>query len=462
MRKMTGLNTARGCYAQLQLALALCASLWLHGTALAEMRADVHQMRLDNGLEVIVIEDHRAPVVTQMLWYHVGSVDEPAGKSGIAHFLEHLMFKGTERFPDGQFSQIIDQNGGIDNAFTSYDYTAYYQRVARDRLELVMDMEADRMRNLILDEEVVRTERDVILEERKSRIDSAPGAMLSLLLRAKQYAGHPYAIPVIGWEEEIRELNRADALAFYARFYAPNNATLILAGDVTPEEARSLATRYYGPIAPSPDLGTRTAQPLKAVTGPLHLEHADPRVRQPYVLRNYDAPAHRTETAKEAAALSLLAQIMANGPSTPLWQELVLERQEAQQLGSFYDGTSRFNGRFGLYILPTPELSLAEAEAALDRALEAFLQTPIPAELLARAQRQFHAERIYSLDNQEARARYYGMGLASGLSLQDLEDWPEIVAAVTAEDVQMMARRILTKDSAITGYLSQAAGAKEE
>jgi len=222
--------------------------LSLASPALAETVTD---FTLPNGLQVVVIEDHRAPVVVHMVWYRVGAADEPPGHSGIAHFLEHLMFKGTDEVPSGKFSEIVQAQGGSDNAFTSWDYTAYFQRVAADRLDLVMKLEADRMRDLRLTQEDVATERAVILEERTTRTDSDPGALFEEQAQAAQYLNHPYGIPIIGWRHEIEQLDRDDALAFYRRFYAPNNAVLVVAGDVTPDEVKRLAERHYGPLAPT-------------------------------------------------------------------------------------------------------------------------------------------------------------------------------------------------------------------
>ena len=234
--------------------LTALASFVMAGASQAET---ISNFTLDNGLEVVVIEDHRAPVVVQMIWYRAGAADEPAGKSGIAHFLEHLMFKGTDKIGPEQFSDIIEANGGSDNAFTSWDYTAYFQRIASDRLEMVMEMEADRMRGLKLEESVVLTERDVILEERAQRTDSDPGALLGEQMRAALFLNHRYGVPIIGWRHEIAALTREDALEWYDRYYAPNNAILIIAGDTTPEEVRRLAEKYYGPIAPSDQIVPR-------------------------------------------------------------------------------------------------------------------------------------------------------------------------------------------------------------
>ena len=237
--------------------LPLIFALVLSWAVPAFATGEITEFTLNNGMQAVVIEDHRSPAVVHMVWYRVGAADEPPGQSGIAHFLEHLMFKGTETLADGEFSQIVEANGGTDNAFTSWDYTGYIQRVSADRLDLLMEMEADRMRNLVLDPAVVTTERSVILEERAQRTDSSPGALFNEQMRASLYLAHPYRIPIIGWRHEMEGLTREMALAFYERFYAPNNAILIVAGDVDPAEVQALAETHYGPIEPTPGLGPR-------------------------------------------------------------------------------------------------------------------------------------------------------------------------------------------------------------
>src|SRR5687767_14633984 len=227
-------------------AMALFMLAFAHQTVSAEPRAS--EFKLSNGMEVVVIPDHRAPVVTHMVWYKVGAADEPPGVSGIAHFLEHLMFKSTEKIGTGEFSKIISRLGGQDNAFTGNDITAYFQRVSKDRLKTVMEMEADRMVNLRLEEKEVLTERQVILEERRSRVENSPSAILDEQMNAALYMSHPYGIPVIGWEHEMAKLSPADAMAFYKRFYAPNNAILVVTGDVTADEVKALAEETYGKI----------------------------------------------------------------------------------------------------------------------------------------------------------------------------------------------------------------------
>ena len=230
------------------LVLAALVLIAVAGQARADL-FNAETFTLDNGMQVVVIPDHRAPVVTHMVWYKVGSADEVARHSGLAHFLEHLMFKGTPDVPDGQFSYIVARNGGSENAFTSYDYTAYFQNVARDRLELVMELEADRMTNLILSEEDVQTERQVVLEERRMRVDNNPAAILGEQVRAAQFYIHPYGWPVIGWQHEIEALTHQDVIDFYKRHYAPNNAVLVVAGDITADELRPLAEAYYGSMS---------------------------------------------------------------------------------------------------------------------------------------------------------------------------------------------------------------------
>ena len=271
--------------------LALSLTLGLSRPAMADEQ--VTHFTLDNGMDVVVIEDHRAPVVVHMVWYRAGSADEPAGASGIAHFLEHLMFKRTETMESGEFSRTVARNGGQDNAFTSYDYTGYFQRVAADRLGLMMQMEADRMVNLRLDDAEIATEREVIIEERNQRVENSPAALFREQKDAVQYLNHRYGVPIIGWRHEMVSLDRDDALAFYERFYAPNNAILVVAGDVTPDEVRALAQEHYGPIPANPALPERLRPTEPPQTAERRITFRDARVAQPYVSRSYLAPERR-------------------------------------------------------------------------------------------------------------------------------------------------------------------------
>ena len=424
--------------------------------ALPASAEPVTSFTLDNGLNVVVIEDHRAPVVVQMIWYRVGAADEPPGNSGIAHFLEHLMFKGTETVGPNQFSAIVEAQGGDDNAFTSWDYTAYFQRVAADRLPLVMEMEADRMRNLRLTEEDVQTEREVVLEERAQRTDSNPGALLTEQMRAAQFMNSPYGIPVIGWRHEMAQLSREDALSYYTRFYAPNNATLVIAGDVDPKAVQALAEQYYGPILPSDGIvpRLRAQEPPQLAERRLVLE--DERVSEPYIFRTYLAPERDPGNQKEAAALTVLAELLGgSGQTSVLPRALQFDSQTAVYSSAFYDGTSIDDATFGLIVVPSPGVSLETAEAEMDRVLAGFLQTgPDPA-ALDRIRTQVRAGDIYARDDMNQLARRYGEGLSIGLSLQDIESWDDALAAVTEADIMAAASKVFDRRNAVTGWLTK-------
>lgn len=414
----------------------------------------VTSFELENGMQAVVIEDHRAPVVTHMVWYRVGSADEQPGKSGIAHFLEHLMFKGTNNLAPGEFSKIVATNGGQENAFTSYDYTAYFQKVSADRLSLMMKMEADRMQNLILSEEEVLPERDVVIEERNSRIENNPSALLSEQRRAMQYFNHRYGVPVIGWKHEIGQLTQQDALNFYKKYYAPNNAILIVAGDITPDEVRALAQEYYADLKPSTDLPARVRSQEPSHLAPLRIEMVDARVRQPQMVRTYLADHRETGSQKDAAALEMLAQLLGgSGLTSYLGQELQLKQKVAVSTSAFYGGVSLDQETFGLFLLPAPSTSVEEAEAALDAALQAFLDAGIDEAHLARLKTQAKASEIYARDSLSGLARQYGQGLATGLTIQDIQSWPDILQSITAEDVMAAAKKVLNDNNSVTAWL---------
>ncbi|MFV0492892.1 MAG: M16 family metallopeptidase [Pseudorhodobacter sp.] len=430
------------------LALGLLATLPARGEG-------VTSFTLPNGMDAVVIEDHRAPVVSHMVWYRTGAADEPPGKSGIAHFLEHLMFKGTETLAPGEFSATVEAQGGYDNAFTSWDQTGYFQRIAADRLELVMRMEADRMRNLVLSEDDVRTERAVILEERSQRTDNDPGSIFSEQRQAAQYLNHPYGIPIIGWRHEIEGLTRQDALDFYRTYYAPNNAILIVAGDVDPGEVRRLAEQYYGPIAPTPDLKPRIRPKEPPQLAERRLSMTDARVAQPYMIRTYLAPNRQSGDQKEAAALAILAELLGGNPTTSVLAKALQFGAEAKALHSaaYYDGTAFDPDTFTLVAVPVPELSLEELENTLDEVLALFLAEGADPAAFERVKGQMRAAEIYALDNVEGRARRYGNALTAGLSITDVESWPETLQAVTLEDVMAVAGQVLNRDNAVTGFL---------
>jgi zinc protease len=429
----------------------------LSGSALASS-ADVAHFKLDNGLDVVVIPDRRTPVVTHMVWYRVGSADEPAGKSGIAHFLEHLMFKGTEKHPGG-FSKAVSELGGQENAFTSYDYTAYFQRVARDHLGAMMAFEADRMTGLALTDAVVDPERNVVLEERKMRVDNDPSSQLSEEIAASLFTHHPYGIPIIGWESEIEGLTREDAIAFHDRFYTPNNASLIVAGDVTVEEVRLLAEDSYGRVArrAEPPPRRRPQEPPQRAERRVRL--ADPRVEQPSIQRHWRVPSYARAAAGEAEALELLSQIVGGGATSRLYRSLVVERKIAAYAASWYGGTAVDETRFSLWASPLPGSSFAEVEAAADRVVRDVAESGVGAEELERAKTRLIADSIYAQDNQATLARYFGTTLSTGGAVADLLDWPARISAVSAEAVREAARRHLAAAHSVVGLLEGVAKA---
>ncbi len=417
----------------------------------SERRAS--EFTLSNGMQVVVVPDHRAPVVTHMVWYRVGAADEPPGVSGIAHFLEHLMFKSTEKIASGEFSRIVSRRGGQDNAFTSQDATAYFQRIAKDRLAKVMEMEADRMVNLRLTEAEVLTERDVILEERRSRVENNPQAVLDEQMNAVLYYSHPYGIPVIGWEHEIARLTQEDALSFYKRHYAPNNAILVVTGDVTPEEVRRLAEETYGRIPANPEITPRKRPMDPEQRAARRVEIKDPRAGKPSVQRYYVTPSYVTAEPGEAEALDLLMKITGSGATSRLYQKLVATDKLASTAGGWYGGSSMDFGKIAVYAVPADGVSLSKVEAAIDAVLADIVANGVTEAELERAKKAYLAEYIYESDNQATLARRYGWGLVVGRTVEDIEAWPERISKVTREDNQTVAARYYDPRRSVPGTL---------
>ena len=413
----------------------------------------VTSFTLDNGMDVVVIEDNRAPLVVHMVWYRAGSADEVAGVSGIAHFLEHLMFKQTENLDTGEFSSTVAKNGGRDNAFTSYDYTAYFQRVASDRLELMMQMEADRMVNLVLDEDEVNTERDVVIEERNQRTENAPGSLFNEQMSASMFLNHRYGVPIIGWMHEIEELSLEDAQAFYNAHYAPNNAVLVVAGDVTPENVLALAEKHYGVIPANPEIAKRDrpSEPPQLAARRLVLE--DPRVGQPYVARSYIAAERDSGAQEKAAALTMLAEVLGGGTTAILDEKLQFDSQMAVFSRAYYRGGSLDDTTFDIYVAPAPGVTLEELEAAMDEVIEEFLVNGIPEGTLERIKTQVRASEIYGRDSISSLANKYGRALTTSLTVEDVQAWPDVLQAVTEDDVMAAAREVFNPKHSVTGYL---------
>ncbi|MGE5546105.1 MAG: M16 family metallopeptidase [Solirubrobacterales bacterium] len=438
-------------------ALAVCLSAPLPAAAQV---FNPTTFTLPNGLQVVVVENHRAPIVSHMVWYKVGAADEPPGKSGIAHFLEHLMFKGTPSVPPGAFSKIVARNGGRDNAFTSSDYTAYFQNIATDRLELVMKMEADRMRNLTLDDENVRSERAVVMEERRSRTDNDPGALLSERMEAALYVNHPYRRPVIGWASEIAQLNRDDALAFYKTWYAPNNAVVVVAGDVKPDDVRRLAETYYGPLKPETvpvRESMRAVEPPQVAARRIVLE--DARVQQPSWTRMYLAPSYERGDTQQAYPLEVLAEILGGGATSRLYKGLVVTQGLAASASAWYDPSAFDTTTFGVAMTPRPGVAMDKLEAAMEAEIRKVLADGISAAEVDRAKSRLKANVAYARDSLHTGARVLGEALTTGQSTADVEAWPERIAAVTPEQVNAAARAVLDPKDSVTGVLLPKPGA---
>ena len=416
----------------------------------------VETAELENGLEIIVIPDFRADVVTHMLWYRVGSADEPNGKSGIAHFFEHLMFRGTENIPPGEFSKTVARLGGQDNAFTSYDYTAYFQRITKDKLGKMMEMEAERMQKLIIQDEIVAIERDVILEERSSRVDGRPASLLSEQLRLRLHKGTAYEVPVIGWRAEIEKLNAVDATNFYHRYYAPDNAVLVVAGAVTLDEVLALAQTHYGDLQPSGQpRARRIAATDLTVAGFDQAEVlADPRVRQPSWQRLYRLPQYSSADKRQFAAADVLAEILGGGLTGRLYQTLVIAQKLAVNVGAYSDSSRLDNGEFMIYAVPAPQVDFAELARAIDDEITTMQTAEVGADSLRRAKRQLMSDLVFARDSQQSMANIFGSAAMIGLSPDDVLAWVDEIDAVTANDVRRAAQAFLKPRHSVTGHLT--------
>jgi len=415
--------------------------------------SDIAHLRLDNGMEIVVIPDNRTPVVTHMIWYKNGAADDPQGKSGIAHFLEHLMFKGTKNHPQGEFSNLVSDLGGQENAFTSYDFTAYFQRIGKEHLRTLMEFEADRMTNLVLTDDVVAPERDVVLEERRMRTDNDPAAQLDEAVQAALFSHHPYGTPIIGWHHEIEDLHREDALNYYQRFYTPENAVLIVAGDADADTVERLAKETYGriPARAAPPRRRRPKEPPPRAHRLVTL--ADERVEQPSCERVFLTPSYKTAEPGEAETLEVLAHILGGGPASVLYETLVGDEKLAVAAGAYYMGSALDDTRFWVYATPAPGVELEDLDAAIERVIERFAATKLDADSLQRAKTRLVADAVYAQDSQVSLARWYGESIATGLDVADVAAWPDRIEAVTAAQVQEAARKWLDKRRAVTGFL---------
>jgi zinc protease len=434
--------------------IAISMLAYSQTTLMAKPVSKATEFALANGMQVVVIPDTRAPVVTHMVWYRVGAADEPRGVSGIAHFLEHLMFKSTEKIAMGEFSKIVSRLGGQDNAFTGHDATAYFQRVSKDRLPTVMGMEADRMVNLKLTEKEVLTERNVILEERRSRIENSPGAILDEQMNAALYLSHPYKIPVIGWEHEMAKLSPADAMTFYKRFYAPNNAILVVSGDVTPDEVKAMAEASYGKVPANAAVGAPRDRPRDPPQrAARRMELSDPRAGKASMSRYYQVPSYATAKPGEAEAMDLLMKIVAQGSTSRIYKRLVIEKKLASSAGGHYSGGGLDYGSLSLQAIAADGSKLEQVEAELDAVVAEVKESGVTDAELERAKNGFIADYVYESDNQATLARRYGWNLVVGRTLAQVDQWPDMIAKVTPADVKAAAEAYLDLKRSVTGYL---------
>lgn len=420
------------------------------GGAMAQVFRPTH-FTLGNGMQVVLIADHRAPVVHHMVWYRVGAADEPPGLSGVAHYLEHLMFKGTPSLPPGEFSRRVGREGGRDNAFTSLDYTGYFQTIARDRLEMVMRMEADRMAHLQPRAEDAKPELQVVLQERLSRTDNSPAALFSEQFEAAQYLAHPYGRPVIGWPQEVAQLTLDDAMAFYRTYYAPNNAILVVAGDVTADALRQLAEKHYGLVAMRPVPPRKRPQEPPQLAA-RRLTMSDPRVAQPSLRRSYLAPSRAAGATEHSVPLSVLQEIL-GGPTGRLYTAMVQGEGPAVSAGGGYQSLALDLSTFGFGASPKPGRKLEDVEAALDGVIAALLADGVTDAELAQAKAVMQAETVFARDSLSNAARIFGTALTTGLTVEDVEAWPRLVAAVTREQVLAAARHVFDPRRSVTGHL---------
>jgi zinc protease len=445
-------------------AATLGSTLGASRRALAKLfsveRRPAEAFTLANGLEVVALPSSRAPIVSQTVVYKVGSADEVPGKTGVAHFLEHMMFKGTAIVGPTEFSRTVSKNGGRDNAYTSYDSTGYYQTVAPDRLELVMRMEADRMANLRITEKELIPERQVVLEERRMRIENSPAALLDEAVQEQLFGRYkPYGMPVSGFVDDVKKLGVGDLAAFYQRHYAPNNAVLIVAGDTTAAEVHKLAEKYYGAL-PQRKIEPRRRPAEGAISLPQRASRADARVAEPRWARHYLAPSYRKGETQHAYALQVLAHLLGGSETSRLWRALVIDSRLALSAWASYSPSQLGLTSFDLGVHPTSPTPIVEIESAVGSQLGRLIDEGVKADEIERSQNQLLAGAIYAQDSLANGPRLYGSMLSIGGSVADIDAWPQRIAAVTPADVVAAARHVWRPERLVTSLLTPQAGSR--
>ena len=407
---------------------------------------------LANGLQVIVIPNNKVPAVSQMIWYKTGAMEDPKGKSGIAHFLEHLMFKGTPTYPEGEFSKLVAQNGGRENAFTSYDYTAFYQNIAKEKLEMVMKLESDRMRNLELKPEQVDSERKVILEERRMTIDNSPRRLLNEQMDAALFMNHPYGTQIIGWENDMKGLTREDAMAYYKRSYAPNNAVLVVTGDVTAKEVKRLAEKYYAGIKKS-ELPKREEYIVPSQTAAKRVDLKDARVKEPEFWRYYMAPSEMYGNREDVFPLIVLAKILGGGTTSRLYNSLVIDQKLAVNIGVSYEDLKRGPSEFTIFAIPSEKSDIPTLEQAINEEIQKSVDQMVTEDELESAKKSLIADQIYAREGLQEMGYLAAEATVIGLDPDYITTWGDRINAVTPEQIQQAAADVLKSSASVTGIL---------
>ena len=422
-------------------------------TSLKSKLFDAKQFKLKNGLQVIVIENSRAPVVSQMIWYNVGSIDEKFGKSGLAHFLEHLMFKGTKKYPSGYYSKYISKNGGTENAFTSFDYTAYYQIVPTEHLEKIVELEADRMTNLTLTDEQVETEKKVILEERYQRIDSKPSAILDESIRKSLFPNHTYGTPIIGWEHEIKALTIDDVRKFYNDYYNPKNAILIFSGDVSLKKAKEYSEKYFGKIKVKNQININRIKLNDPVLRTnIRINYDDENVKQKIWKRSFKTSSYK-ESIKNGIALDLGLKILTGGSTSILYRELVEKKKLVSSIGGYYQGMSRDKATVNFYAIPNENVEISNLEKQIYEIMKKSVVNGITEDRFALQKKKYEYESIYLRDSIFQPAQIVGEALSIGIALEEIENWDEFLNEITIDDVKNELKKFIKNNNYVTGLL---------
>lgn len=432
--------------------LLAAALLLLYKPALAADGIAIEQFTLKNGMEVIVLPNHRVPAVNHMMWFKVGSADDPVGKSGLAHFLEHMMFKGTAEYKAGDYADIISRHGGEQNAFTNYDTTSFYVTIAKENLPLVMKLEAARIRGLVLTDDETQKEREVIIEERRQRIENDPEAMLNEQMNAALYRNHPYHIPVIGWMHEMKTLNRQDVMDFHQKYYHAGNAVLIVSGDITAAELKPLAEKYYGNLLAGETPPRHwLSEPPQIVARTVTLHHEN--VKQKQWERTYMAPSFGSGDKSQVLPSFVLSELLAGGKTSVLYQSLVVKQKLASSVSNSYNGFSIGPGDFSITVIPEKDVSFETIEAAIAKEIAAIQKDGFAADDIERAKTQLKAESVYARDGLSSMARIMGWIRMSGQKPEYFTRWQELIGAVTDDQLKAAATSIFNPDASVTGYL---------